>query len=366
MNPAAAEDGVDERDEDCDGTPLVRRVWVNAMEGALEWNVQRAVVRGGTATLTPTGTIPGAQAWIEMKAPVSWTSGWVCSASGGGGLFLATHDPGTDEITYELVDPPAEAPTDGCLLTDANVVGGSSRLLIDHNGYWATNHELLRVFLAPVYGPCPVMSVDIELDAATGAYVDAHWTAWDTDQSARCADNPDIESSGFGGPVAAGLSADGRYLLVGGGDPTPNSVGFVPHGGICAVNVGGIDADPDTESAVDTNYELAVDYTELKFQVTTILPHPYLDDQYYLGVTANAPAAEAGPLGVRLLQHRQQVSSSGTSWVWSVRRIADAANGLEDPNTTDLAFGSGDVWPAVDGLYVAAQGGGLHEVRLGW
>ncbi len=55
VNPAAAEDVSNAMDDDCDGSRLLRRVYVTALEnpGAVDWNRQNAQFAAGQFTMTP-------------------------------------------------------------------------------------------------------------------------------------------------------------------------------------------------------------------------------------------------------------------------------------------------------------------------
>ena len=55
VNPAAAEDVTNEVDDDCDGSRLIRRVYVTALEnpGAVDWTLSNASFQAGQLNLTP-------------------------------------------------------------------------------------------------------------------------------------------------------------------------------------------------------------------------------------------------------------------------------------------------------------------------
>ncbi len=54
VNPAAAEDVSNEVDDDCDGSRLIRRVYVTALEnpGAVDWTLSNASFQAGQLNFT--------------------------------------------------------------------------------------------------------------------------------------------------------------------------------------------------------------------------------------------------------------------------------------------------------------------------
>lgn len=69
VNPAAAEDVSNEVDDDCDGSKLIRRVYVTALEnpGAVDWNRQNSTFNAGQLTMTPPGRIGARDASEHLR-----------------------------------------------------------------------------------------------------------------------------------------------------------------------------------------------------------------------------------------------------------------------------------------------------------
>jgi hypothetical protein len=73
IHPWAAEDGVDETDEDCDGALTVQRIWVGSFSTTNDLVLQNATLTPGEEVLlTPAG---GVNATATLVAPVPFESG---------------------------------------------------------------------------------------------------------------------------------------------------------------------------------------------------------------------------------------------------------------------------------------------------
>ena len=125
VNPAAAEDGTDPVDDDCDESPLTRRAYVTGFEVNYinDWNVTGTVltVSPGMIRLWPTATTP---AVVALKRDFNWVKGLLtvnvrfaaapttaCSVIVSGPTTSATQSLGTPtgaktvSVTFPLILP---------------------------------------------------------------------------------------------------------------------------------------------------------------------------------------------------------------------------------------------------------------------
>jgi hypothetical protein len=139
----------------------------------------------------------------------------------------------------------------------------------------------------------------------------------------------------------AAVSRDGRWLLVYGG---PNAGGL--HGGICAIDL-------ENGNAA----EQAVPGAALDVQLTSLLPHPHLDDVFYAGGqwadgTTRAP-------GLFSVQRRYRPDTA--TWTWSFRALPNDT--LEHRTVIDVDWGVGYQRTPEElyHLYVTTAGGGFWD-----
>ncbi|MFZ5477297.1 MAG: putative metal-binding motif-containing protein [Myxococcota bacterium] len=129
INPAEAEDGTDRVDEDCDGSPSVRRPYVVGFEGLNDWTTSGDVISGGgQVVLRPTATTPAA---ISLRGDLAHDSGLFTVTVGvpfggpyadctvevhhsGGTAWGFFDTPGEHALTFSGVEP-------GSTITDLDV-----------------------------------------------------------------------------------------------------------------------------------------------------------------------------------------------------------------------------------------------------
>jgi hypothetical protein len=301
-------------------------------------------------------------------------TGGVCDAIGGLGVFLATHDPSTGDISFEEI--PFTMPAGGCDLDDLiGLTYAPWQLHIDTLGYQETG--FVRAFIAgtELSPGCPVHSVTFD----PGAVADANWVAWVSDQPDFCEENPE-HASGQGGIGAIALSRDGRTLMIGGGHPTAGSFPNPSYkGGACVVDVGDVPTNP-AELALEAlmandpdGYDVVIPADTFSSRILTILQHRTLDDIWFFGNSAGGVCGGYGicaPLGLYVLQRRVGPTGDDT---WGYRRVLDAGSplddnpGLENPDISDMDWVSPSQYRNLgDQLAVVGGCGGMHQVDFTW
>lgn len=97
----------------------------------------------------------------------------------------------------------------------------------------------------------------------------------------------------------------------------------------------------------------------------SLLPHPHVQDLYFVGTVASTGCEYCDPLlplGVYLLQRRTNPGDSVGVWSF-VRAVADD---LGYPQITAIEWGSADGDEHLDQLYLATSGGGMWEAEVSW
>lgn len=130
INPGEPEDGLDLIDNDCDGSPSVRREYIGSFETSLmvssDWTLSHASVSSGELHLNPTSTQPGRATFIPVP---DWDQGEptvvlsVRSTSSGCNL-IATGSNGGSSVVHAL-----SAGTEAVSLASTLVAGGTLDLL---------------------------------------------------------------------------------------------------------------------------------------------------------------------------------------------------------------------------------------------
>lgn len=248
------------------------------------------------------------------------------TVTSGEGLWLATFD-AVDGIAYDHVDlSPASVdfPNGACTEADFFEWSGQNAVALD-----PSSSPTGVVDLVVTSRSCGV--AEVTFDATAGPPLSGAWSALDLGSDCSIADNL-IRGASF--------SRDGRWLLVYGG----------PSGGVCALDRWDATAD----------FVEVIHPTELDIQIQSVLPHPHVDDAFFVGGFWANGAADAP--GVYLLQRRYR-PTDGT-WGWGSRRLS--GDDLEHGTVADLDWGTGvsPITSAMQHLYVTTLGGGFWDLAV--
>lgn len=136
-----------------------------------------------------------------------------------------------------------------------------------------------------------------------------------------------------------------------GGPTTRSASGTISeYGGVCAI---------DTWSG-NTMYE-AVGGDKLDIQIHAVMPHPHLDDTFYVGGIWASGATRAP--GLFALQRRYRPDTSPPVWAWAFRSIT--GDDLEHRKIMDIDWGTGaSTSDALQHLYLTAAGGGFWDATI--
>jgi hypothetical protein len=290
---------------------------------------------------------------VAVAAPALGMSGGV----GGEGLWLLTHD-ATDGIIYQQVYfPPGGVDTTGDTIGDCSaseLFAYTARDDLALHPDTKPSAGIVRLFVSAKSADCGLFQVSFNPATVTTA---ATWTEVDL-SGGSCT----LTSTWIQG---ASVTRDGEWLLAYGGgyQQTPSTVDDsrytepVSGGGVCAFNL--------TTGAAPASWtrESAASATNMGLEVRTLMPHPHLDDTWYLGGWGTFDCVNGcKEPGIYTLQRRW--SFSAAAWVWGHTRLD--GDDLEQRTLSDLDWGVGynSSDSPMSRLYATASGGGYWDGEM--
>lgn len=335
-----------------------------------------------------------------------WAETGAClGAEAGGGLWVVRHADGVG-LSWQAVTGLGTVDVDGddssaCDESDLFAMGwlGPPDLVVDR-WTWTQSRSYgvdgnpegsVRLFLLSGDDDCGILEINFELgptpSSSVGTDLVADWEAidwWDD----SVGDGFELDTNVFY-PVPSSawglnIDRDGRWLYVFGGAMSANGAGGTNDvDGVTAIEVGLPRGDygalfPPTV-VNDVTYtstqvqpypmESAVKRSEIPGAHQAFLPHPHLQGQAFLGLSANAECdACLLPLGVFSVQRRFRPWAAGEGaddWAWGSMRLPNAAD-LEFRFITDLDWGNAGPDDTMRNLYIGTNGGGLWEGEVTW
>jgi hypothetical protein len=242
------------------------------------------------------------------------------STDDGGGVWLATYTYPSG-IDYEKI--PWTDPFGGCTEDDFFEWEGQTTIVYDRDPNVASAYDVVAYLTSK---NCGVAKLEFNYSDPAGT---ADWNPVDTS---------DCTNLATGRIRGAALSRDSRWLMVFGG----------PDADLCAVD---LTDSGDMGTAV-------IGSGDLDIQIRSVLPHPHLDDTFYIGGYTDGGA---DPGGVLTLEHAFRPATN--DWTWNFRLLG--LGSFEHRTVEDIAWGAGTgTDDELHEIYAATGGGGVWDLHL--